>query len=120
MNTQRGFTLLEMIAAIALLAIASTVLLGGFGQSARSLRQAEQSDRLDTAARSIMDSLDTGALATGSTKGTWDALTWALDVGIAQSEPGRYQVFQLDLTVADGSRQARYSTLRTRAAGTMK
>ena len=120
MNSQRGFTLLEMVAAIALLAIASTILLGGFGQSARALRQAEHSDRLDAAARSVMDDLDSGALAVGSRKGNWDGLAWVLDVTLERSEPGRHNLYRLDLTVTDGAKNARYSTLRIRTAGAMK
>jgi general secretion pathway protein I len=46
MKHQSGFTLLEMLAALMLMAICSTVLLVAFGQSARSLSQVNHSDRL--------------------------------------------------------------------------
>ncbi|SFH26731.1 prepilin-type N-terminal cleavage/methylation domain-containing protein [Pseudomonas syringae] len=52
---QRGFTLLEMLAALTLMAICSTAVLVAFGQSVHSLSQAEQSDRLTEAAMSVMD-----------------------------------------------------------------
>ncbi|WP_256348974.1 type II secretion system protein, partial [Pseudomonas reactans] len=39
MKRQGGFTLLEMLAALTLMAVCSTVLLVAFGQSARSLSQ---------------------------------------------------------------------------------
>ena len=110
----RGFTLLEMLAAIVLLAIGSSVLLGAFGQSARSLRHVEQSDRAAVAARSVLDSVDTGALAAGTEQGTWDDLTWTLNVTLEQE--GALNLYRLDLTLTEGARQSHYSTLRIRTS----
>lgn len=39
MNRQRGFTLLEMLAAIALLVVASSILLGAFARAAAHWRR---------------------------------------------------------------------------------
>ncbi len=44
--SQSGFTLLEMLAALTVMAVCSGVLLVAFGQSARSLQQVSHSDRL--------------------------------------------------------------------------
>ena len=69
MKRQAGFTWLEMLAALTLMAICSTVLLVAFGQSARSLLQVSHSDRLTHAALSVMDQEGTGPLASGIRQG---------------------------------------------------
>ena len=91
---QRGFTLLEMLAALLILALCSTVLVMAFGNSARALQQAQRSDELSLAARSL-------AIST-------------LPAGEAPVD-----VWRLDLRVGQGARQAEYSTLqvRSRASG---
>ena len=53
MKHQAGFTLLEMLAALTLMAVCSSVLLVAFGQSARSLSQVAHSDRLTHAALTV-------------------------------------------------------------------
>ena len=62
MNGQRGFTLLEMLAALAVLAVCSTVLVAAFGQSARALQQAQRSDRLSLTARSLRAEANVGPI----------------------------------------------------------
>lgn len=117
MNRQGGFTLLEMLAALAVLALCATVLLGAFGQSARALQQTASSDRLQQAARSVMDQLDGDALAIGDAQGQWDGLSWRSRVSVVPSVAGAGRLLQVDLTLVDGRRQASFSTLRVRAAG---
>ncbi|WP_447894540.1 type IV pilus modification PilV family protein [Vreelandella sp. GE22] len=112
---QRGFTLLEMLAAIVVLAIGSTVLLGAFGQSARSLYQVEQSDRAALAARSILDSIEGQVLEVGTHRGSWDGLDWELDVSLEAQ--GALDLYRLDLTLTQGARRSHYSTLRLRGSG---
>ena len=110
MKHQRGFTLLEMLAALTLMAICSTVLLVAFGQSARSLLQVAHSDRLTHAALSVMDQEGTGPLASGTRQGEMDGVAWQLRIAQAH-------LFRLDLSVSEGPRQAQFSTLKLRAAG---
>lgn len=117
LNRQSGFTLLEMLAALTVLALCVTVLLGAFGQSARALQQARHSDRLNLAARSLMDELGEGALQSGSTAGSWDGLPWTLDVQEQPVPPGSVRLLRLNLTVREGSRTVRFSTLRARGRG---
>ncbi len=73
MKRQRGFTLLEMLAALTLMAICSTVLLVAFGQSARSLLQVAHSDRLTHAAVSVMDEQGVGPSPTALMRARWTA-----------------------------------------------
>ena len=117
MNRQRGFTLLEMLAALTVLALCVTVLLGAFGQSARAMQQAQRSDRLSLAARSLMDELGEGSLLPGTRTGSWDGLPWNLDVQEQPVSAGAVRLLRLTLTVHDGAHQVRLSTLRARGRG---
>ncbi|PYB80999.1 general secretion pathway protein GspI [Pseudomonas sp. LB-090624] len=116
MNRQRGFTLLEMLAAIALLVIAASVLLGAFAQSGRSLQQVARADRQHSAARSLIDDIDLGTLEPGQQRGRWHGLPWTVDVSLAAVPPGRVTLYRLDLTVGEGRYASHYSTLRARTS----
>ncbi len=109
MKRQAGFTLLEMLAALTLMAVCSTVLLVAFGQSARSLSQVAHSDRLTHAALTVLDQEAAGPLAEGVSQGTLDGIHWQLTSTRQQA-----QVFRLDLTVSEGPHQAHFSTLKAR------
>lgn len=117
MTGQRGFTLLEMLAALAVLAVCSSVLVAAFGQSARALQQAQRSDRLALAARSLLDEASDSRLQPGHSAGQWSGLRWQLQVSPLPGANGPATAYRLDLTVSDGNRKARYSTLQVRSAG---
>lgn len=117
MNTQRGFTLLEMLAAITLLVVAASILLGALAQSNRSLRQVERNDRHASVARSLMDDFDLGPLQPGYSRGNWQGLEWTLEVSPDQALPGRVALYRLDLTLGEGRQTSHYSTLRARTEG---
>lgn len=116
---QRGFTLLEMLAALLILALCSTVVVMAFGNSARALQQAQRSDELSLAARSILDEASAGQLQAGSTEGRWSGLPWRLAINTLPAGEAPVDVWRLDLRVGQGARQAEYSTLqvRSRASG---
>lgn len=116
---QRGFTLLEMLAALLILALCSTVLVMAFGNSARALQQAQRSDELSLAARSILDEASAGQLQAGSTEGRWSGLHWRLAISTLPAGEAPVDIWRLDLRVGQGARQAEYSTLqvRSRASG---
>ncbi|PMV21443.1 MULTISPECIES: type II secretion system protein [unclassified Pseudomonas] len=109
MKRQAGFTLLEMLAALTLMAVCSTVLLVAFGQSARSLSQVAHSDRLTHAALTIFDQEAAGRLSNGVSQGELDGIHWQLTSTRQQS-----RIVRLDLVLSEGSRQARFSTLKAR------
>ncbi|WP_110667960.1 type II secretion system protein [Salinicola halophilus] len=121
MTRQRGFTLLEMLAAIVLMVVFASVLLGAYAQSARSLAQVAANDRLDVAARSVLDDLRGQPLVVGTRHGQWDGFDWTL-VTKRRNEvagaAGRLVLYRLTLRVSDGRRQRDYATLRTRMATT--
>lgn len=116
MRRQAGFTLLEMLAALTLMAVCSTVLLVAFGQSARSLLQVAHSDRLTHAAVSVLDQEAAGPLANGVRHGDLDGVAWQLRIAQQPTRIGQPQLFRLDLSVSEGPRHASFSTLKLRAA----
>lgn len=117
--SQRGFTLLEMLAALTVLALCCAVLLTAFGQSARALAHVERSDRLSLAAQSMMDELSHRSLAPGHSAGEWDhGVQWALDIRQQPSNVSHVALYRLDLSLANGTQQASYSTLQVRTVGT--
>jgi general secretion pathway protein I len=118
LNGQRGFTLLEMLAALAVLAICSSVLVAAFGHSARALQQVQRSDRLSLIARSLMDDASDRPLQTGRSHGEWSGVQWQLVVSLLPGAEGPASAYRLDLQVDDGAGQARYSTLQVRSSGT--
>ena len=116
MRRQGGFTLLEMLAALTLMAICSSVLLVAFGQSARSLLQVAHSDRLSHAAVSVMDQEAAGPMAAGVRSGQLDGIDWQLRIALQPTRIGQPHLFRLDLSVSEGPRHASFSTLKLRAA----
>jgi general secretion pathway protein I len=118
-GSQSGFTLLEMLAALTVMAVCSSVLLVAFGQSARSLQQVSQSDRLTHAARTIMDQEAAGPLESGSRQGVLAGnISWQLDIQQMPGRNGQARMFRLDLSVSEHQRRAQFSTLRLRGAVT--
>jgi general secretion pathway protein I len=121
-----GFTLLEVIAAIALLAIAFTVLMRVAGGSTRLSENAADHSEAALWARSLLDTAFTSEpLRPGSTSGRFDPrFRWRLDVtpwrpGSAPAQ-APLQLYQLDLEVSWGPanrpQAAHFRTLRLAAA----
>lgn len=112
-NGQAGFTLLEMLAALVVMALCSGVLLMAFGQSARSLQQVDRADRLSQAARSVLDDQAVGVLQPGQSSGVLDnSIQWAMGVSALPTAAGQPRLLRVELTVSEGRRKARFSTLR--------
>ncbi len=110
---QAGFTLLEMLGALVVMALCSGVLLMGFGQSARSLQQVDRADRLSQAARSVLDDQAVGALQAGLSNGVMDdGIEWAMNVWALPTDAGQPRMLRVSVIVSEGRHQARFSTLR--------
>ncbi|MBQ4855000.1 prepilin-type N-terminal cleavage/methylation domain-containing protein [Rhodanobacter sp. B2A1Ga4] len=120
---QRGFSLLEVIAAIMLLAIAFTALMKVAGASISLSHNAAEHSAAAMHARSLLDSAFVGEPVTpGSRSGRFDRqYRWQLDVtpwnAAGPAVPGAtLQLYQLDLTVSWGAaahpRTAHFRTLR--------
>ncbi|WP_051414663.1 type II secretion system protein XpsI [Pseudoxanthomonas suwonensis] len=122
-----GFTLLEVIVAFALLALALTMLLGALSGAARQVRHSEELSRASLHAQSLLAQAGVGeALEPGRREGTFDRdrYRWTLEIApyadpaLVQAMPERSaspQLRQLTLEVrwGDGPAQAmRWHTLR--------
>lgn len=80
---QRGFTLIEVIIAFALLALALTLLLGSLSGAARQIRAADDSGRATLHAQSLLAQLGVGEiLQPGRKEGTFEGgrYRWALEM----------------------------------------
>ena len=83
MTRQRGYSLLEVIVAFALLALALTLLLGSLSGASRQVRQADLRSRAVLHAQSLLAVTGVEApLQTGERSGQWDAgrYRWHLQV----------------------------------------
>jgi len=121
----RGFSLLEVIAAILLLAIAFAALMEVAGGSIRLSQNAAQYSQVALWARSLLDTRYTlDPIQPGTSEGRFnDRYRWRLQVTpwVAPGVPpasngGNTQMFRLDLDVMWGvepfERHAHFSTLR--------
>jgi general secretion pathway protein I len=120
-RAQQGFSLLEVIAAIMLLAIAFTALMKVAGASIRLTQNATDHSEAAMWARSMLDSAFVGEpITAGTTSGRFDRkFRWQLKVTpwsqtAAPNAP--MQLYQLDLDVMWGSaahpRSSHFRTLR--------
>jgi len=118
----RGFSLLEVVAATLLLAIAFAALLKVAGGSIELTRNADDHSQAALWARSLLDTVDiTTPMQPGTTEGRFDAnYRWRLVVTPWRSAPATQnmpmRVMKLDLDVMWGARlherSAHFSTLR--------
>ncbi len=125
-RSQNGFTLLEVIAAIMLLAIAFTALMRVAGGSIRLSQNASDHTEAALWARSLLDTaFTTEPIRPGTTSGQFDPrFRWQLDVSPWQppSAPPNtpLQLYQLDLDVTWGPpvhpHSAHFRTLRLASA----
>jgi general secretion pathway protein I len=129
---QRGFSLLEIIAAIAILAIAFAALMQVAGSSMSLTARANERTQAALRARTLLDgAFVMEPLREGDTEGRFDdTYHWRMNVtryvtpGVAPAADGAAasRVYRLDLDVTwgapDNERHARFSTLRMDGANT--
>lgn len=129
MRGARGYSLLEVIVAFALLALGLTLLLGTLSGSARQIRWSGDAGRAALYAQSLLDQVGVGAsLEPGQTSGDFEdgRYRWTLSVapwrdrGLASqqpSDPFGTQLLEIVLSVewGDGSpgRRLQLRSLRT-------
>ena len=121
---QRGFTLLEVIVAFALLVLALTLLLGSLSGASRQVRDAADSSRATLHAQSLLAQLGAGdVLQPGRQQGSFegDRYQWQLDVAPfadplaarAQVDPGSPQLLDVRLEVRWGRERGQAMQWRT-------
>ncbi|MGY4517216.1 type II secretion system protein XpsI [Lysobacter sp. HA18] len=121
MQRQRGYTLIEVVVAFGILAIALTLLLGTLTNSSRQVRWSADAGRAALLAQSILDQVDTdGPLHEGERDGELEdgRYHWQLHVHRYQTnapttqpvDPNAPVLLALDLTMqwGDGGPRERY------------
>jgi len=120
-HRQRGYTLLEVIIAFGVLAIALTILLGILSGATQQVRWSEDAGRAALNAESLLDQTGVGApLEAGHTEGVFEGgrYRWTLDVAPWKdptappsteqpTDPGAPQMYSLDLQVQWGQGRPR-------------
>ena len=113
-----GYTLIEVIVAFAILALALTLLLGTLSGAARQVRWADEAGRAALHARSLLDQTGVGeALRPGHSEGVFEQgrYRWSLDVAPYADhsrppsplvDPAAPRLLQLALTVQWGRNNA--------------
>lgn len=113
-RTQQGFTLLEVIVAFAILALALTLLLGTMSGAARQVHWADEAGRAALDAQSLIDQAGVGApLRAGHREGAFEdgRYRWTMDVApyvdplippAPARDLGAPRLWQLSLTVQWG------------------
>lgn len=110
----RGYTLIEVIVAFAILALGLTLLLGTLSGAAQQVRWADEAGRASLHAQSLLDATGVGeALQPGRRDGTFEdgRYRWSLDIApyrdpllppAAGTDLGAPQLLQLSLLVQWG------------------
>ncbi|RMO98128.1 proteinral secretion pathway protein GspI [Pseudomonas syringae pv. philadelphi] len=115
-SEQSGFTLLEMLGATALLAVALGILLTSMSQSMQMLVKDDVKTRIGLVARSLIAEVDNTPLPLGLTEGEQDNFAWRLDcTEIYVNNEAGIRLLQLRLTLRQGSYQEAFSTLRAQS-----
>ncbi|WP_110973389.1 type II secretion system protein [Pseudomonas huaxiensis] len=110
---QGGFTLLELIAAIALLAVGLTVVLSGAGEALKGGVRDELKNHMADMARSLFAENVLGNVPPGRLEGMREGVRWQLDCTLQDTLSGTgIALYRLDLTLSRGVRQEHFSTLR--------
>lgn len=120
----RGYTLIEVIVAFALLALALTMLLGSLSGAARQVHWADGAGRATLYAQSLLDQAGVGApLQAGSRSGDFEdgRYRWTLDVHpyveAGATKPAvtadGSQLFELELHLDWGTAAAQHLQLQT-------
>ncbi len=124
MKRQQGFSLIEVIVAFALLALAATLLLGSLSGAARQVSVAENQGRAALHAQSLLASAGVDApLSEGTRQGEWEQgrYHWTLQIApYIEPRQRESRLWRLDLQVRWGEsaqEQLQWRTLRLRGDG---
>lgn len=110
-RSQAGFTLIEMLAATALLAVIFGIVMSSMGQAMQAYARDAVKTRMGLMARSLLVDVSSTALAPGLTNGQENGVDWRLEC-IAMSTHSGIQLFHLKLTLRHADVVQNFSTLR--------
>lgn len=108
---QSGFTLIEILAATALLAVALGIFMSSMGQSMQLYTKDELKTRMGLLARSLIVDRASGRLEPGVTTGQQSGIDWRLECTEGEVQSG-VQLFQLKLILRHSDTIESFSTLR--------
>lgn len=112
-RAQRGFTLIEMVAATALLGVGLGIVLSSMGQSMQSFGRSELKTRMGLLALSLMDERSAGPLQVGISRGEQDGIDWRLEC-TEQGAASAVRLLHLRLTLSHAGREETFTTLQVR------
>lgn len=111
---QGGFTLLELLAAVSLLAIGFFIVFSAMGHATESLVKDNNVTQMALMARTIFDEHARGSLPVGEWQGREADIQWQLRSSLVRnSAPVR--LLRLDLTLESHGRQELFSSLRAQS-----
>ncbi|NHN68212.1 MULTISPECIES: prepilin-type N-terminal cleavage/methylation domain-containing protein [Pseudomonas] len=113
-NAQSGFTLIEILAATALLAVALGIFMGSMGQSMQAYKKDELKTRMGLLARSLIVARTPGRLEPGVATGQQNGIDWRLECTVAEAQSD-IQLFQLKLILRYSDVIENFSTLRVQS-----
>lgn len=105
-----GFTLLELLAAVSLLAVGFFVVLTAMGNATTALLRSDNATQMAFMARSIFDEHARGPLAVGQSGGSKSGVQWKLTTSILR-DTAPVRIFQLDLMLERDGRQESFRSL---------
>lgn len=111
---QSGFTLLEMVAATALLAAGLGIVLSSMGQSMQSFARGEVKTRMGLLALSLIEERSVGPLPVGISHGRQDGIDWRLEC-TEQGAASMMRLLHLRLTLSHAGREETFTTLQLRS-----
>ena len=119
-RAQHGFTLLELMAALAILALTMTVLLGAVGDGSRLAGKSVRAGQMALQARSLLEGLGlSGPLQVGNSEGVLDdgKTHWQLHIQPYPGSSAQVQLLHIELILQRDGQQQRFVTLRAQIEG---
>ncbi|MGY2224937.1 type IV pilus modification PilV family protein [Pseudomonas gingeri] len=110
-STQSGFTLLEVLAAVALLSVGFAIFLNTMGYTTRALARDKQTTELALIAKSIFDERTKELIKPGQWEGKTNEVNWKLTSTLMPSKPP-VELYRLELELEQGAQHVHLSTLR--------
>lgn len=107
----RAFTLLEVLAALALAAVGFFITMSAIGQASRLLIQDQLMTQMALTAQSLLDERTRGVLTAGTYQGIEGDIQWTLLVKLASATLVG-ELYSIDLQLVSHGQQQHFTSLR--------
>ncbi|MDF3202955.1 type II secretion system protein [Pseudomonas sp. 1912-s] len=111
--TQSGFTLIEMLAAITLFALALGIFMSAMGHTLQRYTKSELKSRMGLLARSLMAEQASGHLESAVNEGHISGVFWRIECEELEAQSG-VRLFHVTLTLRQGRTVEIFNTLRVK------